>query len=196
MSGYLKNLPSQCKYIENLNVPSAISDFNQASESNFSLGSGIELISGLVYSKIGDKQRAIEYYTEALRINPKHITAYFNRGVERSEIGDNQGAVEDYSEIIRINPNYVMAYFFRGLARSKIGDNQGAVEDYTKGLWINPNDAIAYFHQSIARSEIGDKHSALLDLDKAGELFKQQGDEENYEIIKTIITLKKINERY
>lgn len=85
-----------------------------------------------------------------------------------------------------------MAYFFRGLARSKIGDNQGAVEDYTKGLWINPNDAIAYFHRSIARSEIGDKHSALLDLDKAGELFKQQGDEENYEIIKTIITLKKL----
>lgn len=43
----------------------------------------------------GDKQKAIELYTEAIKHNRRDPRAYQQRGILRSELGDKQGAVQD-----------------------------------------------------------------------------------------------------
>ena len=40
----------------------------------------------------------------------------------------------------------------------------------------------AYFVRGIAKSQLGDKEGTKIDLKKAAELFKQQGDTENYNL--------------
>ncbi len=42
---------------------------------------------GFSYSKSGDDSRAISDYTEAIRLNPKYVDAYSNRGVSYDNLG-------------------------------------------------------------------------------------------------------------
>ncbi|MBO1062429.1 MAG: serine protease, partial [Aphanizomenon flos-aquae CP01] len=46
---------------------------------------------GIVRDELGDKQGAIDDYTQAIKINPNLAQAYNNRGIVRNELGDKQG---------------------------------------------------------------------------------------------------------
>jgi len=59
---------------------------------------------GITRSELGDKQGAIDDYTQAIKINPNYADAYYNRGNTHSELGNKQGAIDDYTQAIKINP--------------------------------------------------------------------------------------------
>ncbi|WP_337885667.1 tetratricopeptide repeat-containing serine protease family protein [Fischerella thermalis] len=136
-----------------------------------------------------DYKGAIADYTEAIRLNPKYDEAYNDRGIARSELGDKQGAIADYNTAIKINPNLAQAYNNRGIARSELGDKQGAIADYNSALKINPNYAQAYGNRGVARAQLGDKQAAIADLQKAADLFRQQGNTQLYQ--KTLELIRK-----
>ncbi|MBU6185579.1 MAG: tetratricopeptide repeat protein [Cyanobacteria bacterium REEB444] len=77
----------------------------------------------------GDKVGAIADYTETVRLDPKYISAYINRGNTRFQMGDKTGAINHYDKAIRLDPKSVYAYNNRGLVRSKMGDKTGARTD-------------------------------------------------------------------
>jgi tetratricopeptide (TPR) repeat protein len=131
-------------------------------------------------AKRGNYKEAIETFTQLLRINPKFIAAYIERGVARSSIRDKQGAIEDFTQALRIAPNFVEVYIARGNARFYLGDKQGAIEDYNQAIRINPNYADAYYHRGNVRADLGDQPGAVEEYRKAVKLFFDQGDLANY----------------
>jgi tetratricopeptide (TPR) repeat protein/V8-like Glu-specific endopeptidase len=158
----------------------AIADYNQAIKINPNYAKAY-YNRGIVRNQLGDQQGAVADYNQAIKINPNYAEAYGNRGNTRAKLGDQQGAIADYNQVIKINPNLAEAYSNRGNVRNQLGDKQGAITDYTQAIKINPNLAEAYYNRGIARYKLGDKPGAIQDLQKAGELFKQQGDNANYE---------------
>jgi tetratricopeptide (TPR) repeat protein len=102
---------------------------------------------------------------------------------------DYKGAIADYTEAIRLNPKYDTAYNNRGVARSELGDPKGAIADYNTALKINPTYAEAYNNRGVARSELGDKQGGIADLQKAADLFRQQGSTQLYQ--KTLELIRK-----
>ena len=98
--------------------------------------------SGVARYNLGDKQGAINYYNQALKINPNYALAYNNRGSARYDLGDKQGAIDDYNQALNIDPNYINAYYGRGNARYDLGDKQGAIDDYNQALNI---DSLLFF---------------------------------------------------
>jgi tetratricopeptide (TPR) repeat protein len=122
---------------------------------------------GVDRSKLGDKQGAIDDFTQAIQIDPNFAQAYHNRGLARYLLGDKQGAIDDYTQAIHIDPNNAYAYNNRGLARYLLGDKQGAIDDYTQAIHINPNLAQAYNNRGNARSDLGDKQGAIDDYTQA-----------------------------
>ncbi|MDB9446377.1 tetratricopeptide repeat protein [Anabaena sp. CS-542/02] len=136
---------------------------------------------GFDRSDLGDKQGAIDDYTQAIHIDPNFALAYFNRGVDRSNLGDKQGAIDDYTQAIHIDPNYANAYNNRGNARSNLGDKQGAIDDYTQAIQIDPNYANAYFNRGLARSKLGDNQGAIDDFETAANIYKRQGKTKDYQ---------------
>ncbi|GAX41804.1 tetratricopeptide TPR_2 repeat protein [Tolypothrix sp. NIES-4075] len=126
-----------------------------------------------LYIQGGDKRRkgdfkgAIADYTEAIRLNPKYVSAYNDRGIARRSLRDNQGAIADYEQAIRLDPKYTLAYYNRGLVRSELGDNQRAIADYNQALEINPKYVYAYVSRGRARRNLGDQQGALADFDQA-----------------------------
>jgi Flp pilus assembly protein TadD len=82
-------------------------------------------------------------------------------------------------------------YNDRGVVRAKLRDYKGAIEDYNQALRINPNEPTLYNNRGIIRLELGDKTGAA-DVQKAADLFLQQGDIENYQLMLRFLRLRKL----
>jgi tetratricopeptide (TPR) repeat protein len=54
---------------------------------------------------MGDKQGAIDDYSQAIKLDSNYFCAYNNRGVVREEMGDYRGATEDYNKASKLNLN-------------------------------------------------------------------------------------------
>ena len=59
---------------------------------------------GLAYQEAEKFESAIEFYTEALTINPKYHRAFYNRGLCHHRSDDLHEALHDYDRSIQINP--------------------------------------------------------------------------------------------
>ncbi|MFA5779774.1 MAG: tetratricopeptide repeat protein [Elusimicrobiota bacterium] len=98
--------------------------------------------------KLYDK--AIEYYTKAIEINPKFEDAYVNRGVAYGNKGLYDEAIEDCTKAIQMNPKDAGAYVNRGIVYNNKGLYDEAIEDCIKAIQINPKLAEAYFGRGVA----------------------------------------------
>jgi tetratricopeptide (TPR) repeat protein len=65
-----------------------------------------------------DLKGAIEYYKEAIRINPKYIKAYINKGNVMQDLGDIKGAIKCLDQAIKINPIIVLLTITRDISKS------------------------------------------------------------------------------
>ncbi|MES1026073.1 tetratricopeptide repeat protein [Gloeocapsa sp. BRSZ] len=128
----------------------------------------------------GDKQGAIEYYTQAIKLDPNHTDAYNDRGLARLALGDPQGAIADYTQAIKINPRHAQIYNNRGTARLAVQDLQGAIADYTQAIKINPLLEDSYLHlaqlyrqSGLNRENSGDVTGAIAEYTQAIQVLNQ-----------------------
>ena len=84
---------------------------------------------GLEYLDYNEPDQAIRAFTEALKLNPRHVHAYFARGCAWAERGNLERAIADYNETIRLDPNYAAAYSNRAAALHRSGDALAAADD-------------------------------------------------------------------
>ena len=86
-----------------------------------------------------DIGRAIEDYTEAIKLNPGDVLAYFNRGhtyikksdIELAAVAYNKiVTIDELDEAIKRNPEDATTYFTRGYTYSKQGKVDLAIADY------------------------------------------------------------------
>jgi tetratricopeptide (TPR) repeat protein/predicted membrane-bound spermidine synthase len=132
--------------------------------------------SGTAYAKLGQSQRAIEDFNQAIRLQPDDAMAYNNRGAVYCSIGQYQLAIEDYNQAIRLQPDDVMAYNNRGAAYYSIGQYQSAIEDYTKVIRITPDDSNAYNNRGVDYTQLGQYPLAIDDFNKAISLKSNYAD--------------------
>jgi tetratricopeptide (TPR) repeat protein len=109
----------------------------------------------------------MEYFDEAIRLDPNNAAAYNNRGDSYAKLGQYEKAIEDFDEAIRLDPNYANAYHNRGITYAILGQNESAIENYTEVIRIDPNYANAYSFRGLAYANLGQHSKALQDYDEA-----------------------------
>jgi tetratricopeptide (TPR) repeat protein len=114
-----------------------------------------------------DIAEKIADYSEAIRLDPGHASAYARRGACRSARGDRDGALADYNEAIRLDPASALAYNNRGLCRNDQGDRQGALADFNEAIRLDPSDAAPYVNRGKWHWVNGDLDGALADYNEA-----------------------------
>jgi tetratricopeptide (TPR) repeat protein len=57
---------------------------------------------GVAYANLGDHQKAINDYNQAIALNPKDAISFGNRGVTYANLGEHQKAINDYDQAIAI----------------------------------------------------------------------------------------------
>jgi tetratricopeptide (TPR) repeat protein len=122
---------------------------------------------GIAYRRVGDLDRAIRDYDEAIRLNPRAADAFNNRGNAfraRQELGL---ARRDYDEAIRLDPRYAHAYNNRGIIFLELGRSDRAVADFDRAIREQPAYANAYRNRGLARTDQELFDLAIQDFDAA-----------------------------
>jgi len=90
------------EYNESINTYHKILSINEYREPYFNLGYIHQ-----IYLKVYDV--AIENYTKAIKIEPKYIDAYYNRGLCFEQLDNYKKAEEDFRFVLKLNPQHTHA---------------------------------------------------------------------------------------
>jgi len=115
-------------------------------------------------------ERAINDYTESLRLDPAYAFAYSCRGRLYRESGETDKALTDFSEAIRLDPNAHQAFYGRGLIDMERKDFDQAIEDLSESVRTDPSAAYAYANRGLAYAYRKEFDRALANYDAALQL--------------------------
>ncbi len=115
-------------------------------------------------------EKAIAYYSEALKLNSSLFDVYNKRGIVYNDKGKYDLAIRDYNTAIEYYPDYADAYANRGLAYNQKGNHDRAIQDYNKAIELDPESADSYNNRGLTYKKIGEADLALEDYNKAIEL--------------------------
>jgi len=132
---------------------------------------------GWFYAFKGDYNRAIEYYREAIRINPDDAAAHYNLGSALQNLERYDEAEEEYREAIRINPDLAEAHYNLGNLLKDLKRYAEAEKEYREAIRINPDLAEAHANLGILLLKAKRPEDAKKEFEIAKELFEKQGRE-------------------
>jgi tetratricopeptide (TPR) repeat protein len=112
----------------------------------------------------------IEYFTKAITLDPRYVTAYYNRGSTYNEYQKYREAIKDFNQAIELNPEYGKAYNNRGYAHNNLGKYEEAIQDFNQAIELNPYLMTVYNNRGAAYQKVGKFDQAIRDLNKAIEL--------------------------
>ncbi len=118
-----------------------------------------------------DYDAALVDMNEALRLDPKEISYYFNRARIKYHQEDLQGAMEDYDYILQLDPGNTMTYYNRGLLRMQVGERNKAISDFSAVIQAEPDNYFAIYNRGVLYDRIGSYGKAISDFDKVLEEY-------------------------
>ncbi len=81
----------------------------------------------------GNCAKAIEDYSQSIKLNPKYAQAYNNRAYTNMRLRNYKDALTDLDKAIALNPNYINALMNRGdIHNYYVIDRKAAIADYEK----------------------------------------------------------------
>lgn len=119
---------------------------------------------GLYRQNKGNLQGALEDYNEAVKVEPRSITAPLTRGIIKGQMGDFTGGIEDINKSIQIADTSYDQHFQRGFLEEKAGDLSAALADYNKAIQMKPDFYLAYNNRGSMKERMGDNAGALTDF--------------------------------
>jgi len=105
---------------------------------------------GTVYDEMGQQDKAIADYTQALKIDSNYALAYSNRGLIYGSRGDYDPAIIDFSRALKIDSNNTFALWNRGITYSILKQWDDAIIDYSRLIEVNPKKFDPYFNRGVA----------------------------------------------
>lgn len=137
---------------------------------------------GDINFRIGQYDRAILDYNEAIKLEPDVAAAFGGRGNAFNNKRDFDRAIEDYNEAVRLDPKFAQAFSDRGAAYYFKGDYAHAIADFDESIRIDPSNAHTFTNRGAALKKIGKNDQALADESEAirldptiPELFDNRG---------------------
>ncbi len=122
---------------------------------------------GVDFEKQGYSEKAIEAYTEALKIAPNDPWIWINMGVSYQRLAMSEEALRCYDNAIKLNPLDADAWSNRAIALRLMGKIEEAVKSYDRALAIDPGDAGIWSNKGVALRALGKVNEALDCYDQA-----------------------------
>jgi len=147
-----------------------------------------------IYALATPSEKAIADFTEAIRIDPQFVEAYYNRAIVFSNLCNYEKAILDYHTVIKLKPDYVAAHnnlgnlymqTLYGFAISRadtlaIPGTTGqeaqngygyrvkvAIQNYSTAIELSPKSGELLFNRGLAYQWIGENEKAIDDFSQA-----------------------------
>jgi tetratricopeptide (TPR) repeat protein len=99
---------------------------------------------GIVRSRSGDPEGALDSYNRGLDIDPSLGEGYVDRGAVHILLKNYQAAIADITKGLALNANKPeIAYYDRAIANEAVGNIRDAYIDYKKAVELRPDFAMA-----------------------------------------------------
>ena len=92
----------------------------------------------------GNYERALEMFTQAVKLSPNYVAAWLNAGHTHLALGNPAGALTAFGEVSRIEPNNAEAFYGTGIAYAKQARHADAFSYFRRVLFIYPNNVAVY----------------------------------------------------
>jgi len=159
---FLKGL----NYKEAGDTAKAISSMITATEQDQEFYSAFEEIGAMYAAK--KNKLGISYFDNALRINPKSVETYYNKGKLYQDLKDWDNAVKTYQDLLKMEPNHKHTHYNLGaIALVEKEDYSQAIKHFTDALTIDPKYVEAYYARGTCYFQSGDKVKAKADYQMA-----------------------------
>ena len=117
---------------------------------------------------IGETDKALTDYSDAIKLDPSASLAFLNRGVllaTRKRAYDR--AIQDFDRVLVLEPDNVDALIRRGDAFVQLGDFARGMSDLDRAVSMAPENALAYLMRGLAYGRRGNTIAALQNYDAA-----------------------------
>jgi tetratricopeptide (TPR) repeat protein len=101
---------------------------------------------GLAYQEAGDAEKALQFFTWAIRLAPGFAPAHLARGTVRLAQGRTYQALADADAALETDPTNANAYALRGEALRLQGRARSALEAFGQALELDPDLKAETFH--------------------------------------------------
>jgi len=114
---------------------------------------------------------AINYFKNAIGLQPKSIEAWYGLGMFYQNSFDAQNALSVYDTLIKITPGFKNSYYNKGYINMVMLDNfNGAIPDFSKAIEIDKGFTDAYYNRGFCYEKLGMVQEAVNDYKNALEL--------------------------
>lgn len=131
---------------------------------------------GYAAFKRNDYVAAVNFFTQAIELNPNHSYAYHDRGMIYQLTQNFNQALSDVNKAIQLDPNVAIMYNTRGSIYRSLKNFNQAIQDYNKAIQLNPNYSKAYSNRAITYVEMNNYNQAISDCNMALHLNAQNAD--------------------
>ncbi|MFO8064236.1 MAG: tetratricopeptide repeat protein [Spirochaetota bacterium] len=166
----------------------------------------ILLVLGNIDYSLGELERSVELYNEAIRINPEYGIAYYKLGVCYYRMGLLDEALKAFSQVLEMkSQSHAMASYFVGLIHFFMGNDEEAEKGFASFHEKSPESMIANYYLAqikLKRKRYKEALSLLNELAETTPQFAEvyyllgvanQGLHNNTDAIKNLQTALKMN---
>jgi tetratricopeptide (TPR) repeat protein len=147
----------------------AQADFAEASRRNPAAAADAQ---GQMWLRRGQFDRALDRFTEMIRLRSQDGNGYLGRGMANESLGNLDQAVEDYTAAIRLH-TFGNAHALRARVRQRQERYDDALADLSEHLRLHPVDVMAHMSRAFLHKGRGDKAAAFEDLNAAHRMAAQ-----------------------
>jgi TolB-like protein/Flp pilus assembly protein TadD len=123
----------------------------------------------VMYSTLGEIERAIDMQERLLENDPLSQSIYFNLGMSRVAAGDLEGANQAFKRALSINPDMLLGHVWRGIIDLLQGNAQSTLEIFERLNERTGNPLFTHIGQAMALPALGDEaggSAALAELER------------------------------
>lgn len=123
-------------YYENKDYKNAIKSYDKALALN--KNHDVLLNKGIAEYLIGNKEVALQYYDESLKISPENAKTWLNKGYLLYDIKNFEEALASFKKVIEFDPTNDNAWYVMGLLYDELKQYKNAVKCFMESLKLDP----------------------------------------------------------
>jgi tetratricopeptide (TPR) repeat protein len=125
------------------------------------------LLKGRIFLEEKMVDKAIDSFSQAVRLDPSYSESYANRGYAYFVANDYNEAIADYSRALQIKTNSASIYNLRADAYIAVGRTNDAIADYNKSIALEPNNASVFTSVGFLYGQTGNYKAGVANCEKA-----------------------------
>lgn len=122
---------------------------------------------GVALRMLGELNKAIEAFADALELNPDLGETYFRRGICYQVLGEEKLAAADFSQAAQIYYDDPRPRLWEGVAYAQMEDYYAALASYSEAVAISDRYTLAYINRGLTYMMLGDYEKAVDNFNEA-----------------------------